>query len=158
MKSAPQIEEQKLIDLEDLSPFRKGLSELIAKGEIDPKMRSEIIKLVVHRIEILKDGFELQFYVGEAHYLALGKDPGASFFVPFFNQGPKTKKPSGGYPEGSVLKQPCQLSKNLLVKSSRRLTNGGPDRDRTDDLHNAIVTRSQLRYRPLRISAKTTPI
>lgn len=78
-------ESKKLIELEDLKLFRKGLSELISKGELDLEMRSKIIKLIVHKIEIMKDGFEIHFHVGEAHYKsALGDhSSSASFFVSF---------------------------------------------------------------------------
>ena len=40
----------------------------------------------------------------------------------------------------------------LLRISSKR--NGGPERDRTDDLHNAIVALYQLSYRPTLFGSK----
>jgi hypothetical protein len=115
----------KIVSLENLDLFRKGLSELITKGELESEIRTQIIKLIVHRIEILKDGFEIQFYVGEAHYdMALGNHPSASFFVPFFQtKTPKMKNPSGKLPKGLVTKQKNQTF--LSVVSSTRLTNGG---------------------------------
>jgi hypothetical protein len=53
------------------------------KGENDPKMRSDIIKLIVHKIEILKDGFEIHFHLGEAHNnnALQCQTLGATFFV-----------------------------------------------------------------------------
>jgi hypothetical protein len=47
-----------------------------------------------------------------------------------------------------------------LVPAGRTLENkiGGPDRDRTGDLLNAIQARSQLRYRPNELSAKHTMV
>jgi hypothetical protein len=47
-------EESQLISFESVELFRTGLRELITKGENDLEMRSKIIKLVVHKIEILK--------------------------------------------------------------------------------------------------------
>ncbi len=133
-------EESQLISFESLELFRTGLRELITKGENDLEMRSKIIKLIVHKIEILKDGFEIHFHVGEAHYnKALGNQtPSASFFVSSAQgSNPRThknKKPSEGIPsEGHKivfknLKEPaCQHSKNLVDTSSSRLTNGGGD-------------------------------
>lgn len=100
---------KKLIELEDLKLFRKGLSELISKGELDLEMRSKIIKLIVHKIEIMKDGFEIHFHVGEAHYKsALGDHSSSASFLCLFladqmeirkmrlsgePKAPKTKKP-----------------------------------------------------------------
>lgn len=137
--------EAKLVSFENLEIFRRGLKELIMKGELDPELRSKITKLIVHKIEILKDGFEIHFHVGEAHYnQALGKFPNASFFVSLAqgsNPGSfKNKKPSDGIPsEGFSLilngfnDSHRQLSKNLVDTSSRRLTNGGLGRNRTAD-------------------------
>lgn len=132
-------ESKKLIELEDLKLFRKGLSELISKGEFDLEMRSKIIKLIVHKIEIMKDGFEIHFHVGEAHYeSALGDhSSSASFFVSFSSQGPKNKKA----PEvliSEAIKSNLIGAKNFLHfqagARSRRLTNGGPNQSRTGDL------------------------
>jgi len=89
----------RLVSFENLEVFRKGLRELIQKGENDFSVRSAITKILVHKIEILNDGFEIHFHVGQAHYnQALGdQTPDASFFVSF-----------------------------ARCDSSRRLTNGGP--------------------------------
>lgn len=115
----------KLISFENLEVFRQGLKDLIMKGENDLKLRSLIIKIIVYKIEILKDGFEIHFHVGEAHFkAALGdKTPSAAFFVSYgkdISTSPlKTKKLSGG--------SPPEGRKNLLDIRSSRLTNGGGD-------------------------------
>ncbi len=138
------------VSFENLEKFREGLRDLIKKGESDPTIKSAIIKTVVHRILILKDGFEVHFHVGQTHYSALGDSPGASFFVSF--SYPKNKKPPAGIPtegkEPSLSGSELQASRFLKVSSSRRLTNGGPDRDRTCDLKHAMLPLSQLSYRP----------
>ncbi|MFN8945585.1 MAG: hypothetical protein ACK5WZ_13290 [Pseudobdellovibrionaceae bacterium] len=94
----------RLVSFENLEVFRKGLRELIQKGENDFSVRSAITKILVHKIEILNDGFEIHFHVGQAHYnQALGdQTPDASFFVSF-----------------------------ARCDSSRRLTNGGSGENRT---------------------------
>jgi hypothetical protein len=98
------------------------------RGESDPTIKSAIIKTVVHKILIMKDGFEIHFHVGQTHYSALGASPGASFFVSFST--PKNKKPSVGNPtEGSNFYSISPASHFLKVSGSRRLTNGGADRD-----------------------------
>jgi hypothetical protein len=114
------------VSFENLESFRRGLRDLIQKGESDPTIKSAIIKTIVHRILIMKDGFEIHFHVGQTHYLALGNSPGASFFVPFSTA--KNKKPSAGLPtEGSILESICPVSRNFKVSGSRRLTNGGEE-------------------------------
>ncbi len=139
-------QDRRLISFENLEIFRCGLKDLIMKGENDLQLRSLIIKIIVYKIEILKDGFEIHFHVGEAHFkAALGdQSPSAAFFVSYGKnmdlKSLKTKKPSGG--------SPPEGSKNLLDIRSSRLTNGGPDRDRTCDLCTASATLSQLSYRP----------
>jgi hypothetical protein len=136
------------VSFENLESFRQGLRDLIQKGESDPTIKSAIIKTIVHRILILKDGFEIHFHVGQTHYLALGNSPGASFFVSFSTS--KYKKPSAGLPtEGSILESICPESRNFKVSGSRRLTNGGGNRDRTCDLLNANQMLSQLSYAPV---------
>lgn len=133
-------QETKTINFESLEMFRFGLKDLIAKGETDLAIRSAITKIIVHKIEILKDGFEIHFHVGEAHYnRALGEQSSsASFFV---SKSIKKKKPSGGTsPDDfkfvfneSALKE-SQASRISLDTGSRRLTDGGPNQSRTGDL------------------------
>lgn len=78
-----KVEVQTPLGLQTHEIFKSGLENLIVRGENDPKMRSDIIKLIVHKIEILKDGFEIHFHVGQAHYdnALKGQTLGATFFV-----------------------------------------------------------------------------
>jgi hypothetical protein len=78
-----KVEVQTPLSLQTHEIFKSGLENLIMKGENDPKMRSDIIKLIVHKIEILKDGFEIHFHVGQAHYdnALKGQTLGVTFFV-----------------------------------------------------------------------------
>jgi hypothetical protein len=50
----------------------------------------------------------------------------------------------------------CPCLQLVTVGRTRRNKVGGPDRDRTGDLLNAIQARSQLRYRPTSVSAEHT--
>lgn len=131
--------EMKTISFESLEVFRSALIDLISKGENDLKTRSAITKLIVHKIEILQDGFEIHFHVGEAHYnKALeGQTSNAAFFVSFVNSSSqvgafKNKKPSElQSSEGLKFnvrseKQPLLNAQNIFSGiSSGRLTNGG---------------------------------
>jgi site-specific DNA recombinase len=119
------------VNLENLQLFRRGLKELIEKGESEPQTKSAIIKKVVHKIEIKKDGIEIHYHVGQTHYTQeLGQNPGSAFYIS--NQShlapvlahitPKTKTPSAGHSAGGNFS---------ASTSSRRLTNGGPGENRT---------------------------
>lgn len=133
--SSEDIQNHKIVEMEDFELFRKGLLDLLGKAEIDFDLRSKIIRLVVHKVEIMVDGFEIYFHVGETHFkMALGKEPSASFFVSFLrNHGAKNKKPSLGVPGEGLKLNSGQSAKNQMCERSTRLTNGGPNQNRTGD-------------------------
>ncbi|MGZ3803923.1 MAG: recombinase family protein [Pseudobdellovibrionaceae bacterium] len=79
-KEKPESDEP--ISLQSLSIFRKGLKQLIEKGEKDPSIQAAITKKVVHKITIQPNGFEIHFHVGKTYYTReLGKHPGSRFFA-----------------------------------------------------------------------------
>ncbi len=121
-----KVEVLEPLKLETYEVFKSGLESLIVKGENDPKMRSDIIKLIVHKIEILKDGFEIHFHVGQAHYnnALKGQTLGAIFFV----GSKKTKE------NPSVHGGPSQNLNFFKGVGSSRLTNGAVGRTRTCNL------------------------
>ncbi|MBL7554980.1 MAG: hypothetical protein JNM24_04090, partial [Bdellovibrionaceae bacterium] len=113
-------------------------------------MRSDIIKLIVHKIEILKDGFEIHFHVGQAHYdnalqgQTLGAIQGRGWIDKAGDNGlggkqsggnakggKKTKEnpsgllgPSGGFSNFGIESQNLNFFKRV---GSSRLTNGAGD-------------------------------
>ncbi len=131
-------------NFDSLESFRKGLRELIKKGEVEPAIKSAIIKQVVHKILIQKDGFEIHFHVGQNYVVsALGHRPGASFFVPLTTT--KQKPSPGVTEEGSFLLTATEASRIFKVSGSRRLKIGGLCKTRTCDLSHVKGTRYQLR-------------
>ncbi len=98
-------------------------------------IRSAIMKIIVHKIEIKPNGFEIFFNVGENHYKeALGLRPGASFFVSTDYNGHKNKKPSvelstEGLEFIGTVFNGLYATRNLKFFSSSRLTNGGSGRN-----------------------------
>ena len=132
------------VSFESLEVFRLGLRDLVMRGENDPEMRSRVIKIIVHKIEIMVDGFEIHFHVGQAHYETASEAlaSGASFFVPFSDGVTNRQAPKG------VIFDLNNSKKFLGVKRSTRLTNGGDNRDRTCDLKHAMLPLSQLSYIP----------
>ncbi len=114
--------DSKPINFESLEIFRRGLADLISKAEIDLAMQAALVKSIIHKIEVLVDGFEIHFHVGEAHYTqALGDySSNASYFL---------GSSKIVLNESEVLKY--SASRILMRDSSRRLTNGGPGENRT---------------------------
>lgn len=157
-----ELENSQLVSFESLELFRLGLRDLISKGENDPAMRLKITKLIVHKIEIMKDGFEIHFYMGQTHYNKVLGDqtPSTSFFVSMRqelhgsntltashfsahklqlrtdkNQKPSDGNPPEGFKNGFNLLKECERQASLFLgcDRSRRLTNGGPNQNRTGD-------------------------
>lgn len=123
-----------VISFESLELFRLGLKDLILKAEHDLDLRSKIMKLIVHKIEILTDGFEIHFRVGENHYTTALEEnsSNASFFVSFSDgagkKNPKNKKAPEVLGSGA-LKSNLKGAQDFLhfhaIARSTRLTNGG---------------------------------
>nr|BFD66927.1 hypothetical protein HAGR004_19490 [Bdellovibrio sp. HAGR004] len=162
-----KVEVQMPLKFETHEIFKSGLENLIKKGENDPKMRSDIIKLIVHKIEIQKDGFEIHFHVGQAHYenALKGQTLGATFFVYVKGIGwvdksemngieikgsKKTKEthsvvagPNNGFSNFGKQSQKLNFFKRV---GSSRLTSGANNWTRTSDLFHVKEARYQLRY------------
>ena len=131
-----------------------GLKDLILKAEHELDLRSKIMKLIVHKIEIIKDGFEIHFRVGENHYTTALEEfsSNASFFVSFSDgagkKSPKNKKATEVL-ASEALKSNLKRAQDFLhfhaIARSSRLTNGGLYWARTSDLFHVKETRYQLR-------------
>ncbi|MFN9069222.1 MAG: hypothetical protein ACK5V3_18505, partial [Bdellovibrionales bacterium] len=109
------------ISFEDLKSFRKGLRTLVAKGELDKAVQTEIIRKVVHKITIKPDGFEIHFHVGKAYY-SREPDQTGSRFLSFENGNKKSSgfsKPARG----------SQISDFFKDQGSSLLTIGDPTRN-----------------------------
>ena len=93
-----------------------------------------IIEQLIHKVELFPKGMKIHHYVGKKR-LTTAPEPnsGASYTV-LSDTLVGTRKES---------KKICE--KNV----SSSLTNGGPDRDRTDYLLTASQTLSQMSYEPL---------
>lgn len=112
LKNQPQPDD--VIALEDLTNFTASLKSLIKKANNSPETQTEIIRKIVHRIEIHKNGCDIHFHIGQRYYRQEfeEKDVGASKdakLIPLERFRPRT--------------QP--LPKFLKDNGSRRLTNGG---------------------------------
>ena len=118
-----EVQTDEVIPFDDFMKFTAHLKGLVTAADKDPAVQTEIIRKLVHKIEVTAKGFEIEFHVGK-HRIEreLGdKTPGSRAVCQISRPLPKFFKDSG----------------------SRRLTNGGHYRDRTDDLRNAIAALSQ---------------
>lgn len=52
---------------DDLNEFKKSIMQLL-KLQDDPEIRTKLIAKVVHRVDVTKDGVEIQFHIGSSHY------------------------------------------------------------------------------------------
>jgi site-specific DNA recombinase len=120
------------IAFKDYELFLKAIRQMAQKkdGEV---LKSKIIQQLVHKVEIMPNGFKIHFYAGETT-LRL-----KSLELDQIVKGDAQKAQVSGAPTSTFFNFQC----------SKRLTNGGPDRDRTDDLLHAMQALSQLSYRPL---------
>ncbi len=109
-------------------------------GEINEDLKSKIIKLFVHKVEVLPESYKLHLYVGRDH-LRLIQNEKAKQTAKYSIDGSDQKE------EGPGLASPGP-STIFYNFGSKRLTFGGSDRDRTDDLLHAMQALSQLSYRP----------
>lgn len=116
-----------VIPFEDFAKFTEYLRSLLRDADSKPELQMAIVKKLVNRIEITSKGFEIEFFVGKER---LRRELRASA------------------PGSADFRQSQPLEKFFSISGSRRLTNGGRDRDRTCDPHNAIVVLSQLSYTP----------
>ncbi len=52
--------------MQDFQRFLKAVSEILRRDD-NLKIRQKVIRLLVHRVNIIPDGFEVHFKVGESY-------------------------------------------------------------------------------------------
>jgi DNA invertase Pin-like site-specific DNA recombinase len=107
-----QLKPDDVIDLEDLMKFTASLKVLIKKADNKPEIQAEILRKLVHRVEIRKNGCEVHLHVGKRYYRQEFDDKELNP-----SERPHTRTP--------------YLPKFLKNNGSKRLTNGGATMART---------------------------
>ena len=80
-KEVAQEVSDEYVSLESLQEFTKGLRAMLDKGDQNPEIQAAIMRKIVHKIEVLPDGYEIFYHAGLNHYeKELGTTPGSSFF------------------------------------------------------------------------------
>ncbi len=118
------------ISLENLQMFTEGLRAMLDKGDQNPEIQAAIIRKIVHRIEVLPDGYEIFYHAGLNHYeQELGSQgglPGSTFFC--------AQSLSDGQSKALAsprLGRSQPLSKFSKSQSSNLFANGGGGGNRT---------------------------
>src|SRR5690606_29027959 len=88
------VAEDQYLDLTSLRAFTTGLKSQLEKADTNPDLQAAIFRKVVHRIDVLPDGYEIFYHAGIHHYQAeLGAEaPGSAFFCVQKRVGGATKK------------------------------------------------------------------
>ena len=120
-------------EMRDFRIFLESVRDIL-KNSDESKLRAKVVQALVRKIVVNQDGFEIHFKVGET-YIKI-------FLNETENQDLGQKKGAG------TLNSSPYSKKNLEVFGSSTCINGGRERDRTDDPHNAIVVLYQLSYAP----------
>jgi hypothetical protein len=100
----------------NLEEFTAGLRKQFEEGDTNPELQTAINRKVVERIELLPEGYEISFHVGQNHYRAeLGSNPGSAIF----SEVAKKKRPA-------LLREPClNANPKKNVAGSIFLLSGG---------------------------------
>lgn len=127
-KEVAQEVSDEYVSLESLQEFTKGLRAMLDKGDQNPEIQAAIMRKIVHKIEVLPDGYEIFYHAGLNHYeKELGTTPGSSFFrLDAINE-----KRLASLSLKRVRSQPCEIFSKKSVTSSTLLLTGGPTKNRT---------------------------
>lgn len=127
------------VSLDSLQTFTEGLRKQLDLGDSDPEIQNAIIRKIVHRIEVLPDGYEIFYHAGLNHYSAeFGDSPGSAPFSFAQNEKRLVPAPRRGGAE------PHFLFSGKSVAGSTLFLNGGRCRGRTCDIHLVRVALCQL--------------
>lgn len=121
-------QKEDVLSYNDFLQFTASLKALVKRAEEKPEVQTEIIRKVIHRVDVLKDGLQIQFHIGEYHYQ---KEFGTKLTSSTLEKSP-TQRRTWSTP----------LPKFLKDSGSKRLTIGAVGRTRTC---NPLV-RSQVLY------------
>lgn len=111
----------------ELSAYQSLVNSLGQLNAANPAIRTKIIELLVHKVRVTRDGFDIDFYAGESEI-----ERGLA------EAGPR---PSGG--AGSSKKETTEL---FQVGGSKVLLNGGSGQSRTADprVMNPVLSPTEL--------------
>jgi len=127
-----KIPTEEIIEFDNFIKFTTHLRDLVKKADRAPEIQTEIIRKIVHKVEVTLDGFEISFHVGKGHLKReLGPQHGsrdllATNGLVSNDRGEEKSAASGVRPSSRP------LSKFLKDRGSKRLTNGGPTRTRDE--------------------------
>ncbi len=115
------------VSLDSLKAFTEGLRKQLDLGDTNPEIQSAIIRKIVHKIEVLPDGYEIFYHAGLNHYQAeFGDSPGSAPFS--FAQ--KQKRPASSPLFGRRGRPDFFMPGKNVAGSTLFLIGGGDDHPR----------------------------
>ncbi len=124
-KRAEQGPRDEPVDVRSLETFTASFRALLAEADKNAEIRAAIIRKLVHRIEIKKDGCEIFFYLGRGHFERehLSEKQAGRLTETRITANAGVEKEKGGL----VLSKPPTkpLQKFFSDRCSKRLENGG---------------------------------
>ncbi len=110
------VEEDRYLDLSSLRAFTAALKLQLEKADTNPDLQAAIFRKVVHRIDVLPDGYEIFYHAGLHHFQQEfgAHAPGSSFFC------------AQNRPGGTKKEAPFSVPRDSKVQGSCMLTNGEP--------------------------------
>jgi len=116
------------VNLESLQAFTVSFRALLSEADKSPEMRAAIIRKVVHRIEVMKDGYEIFFHLGQAYFEreCPSETQAGKLTETQLTTATSPQKENGGLATARPPTKP--LNRFFLDSGSKRLENGGPCR------------------------------
>ena len=128
LRRAKKLPWDSFISMNEFNRFSSIFRTMVRKADDNFELQTAIVRKLVHKVVIQPKGIEIHFQVGKTY---LSRELGANA------------------PGSAGCRQVETPELFLKTSGSRRLTNGGRDRDRTCDPLNANQVLSQLSYTPL---------
>lgn len=105
------------VSYDSLQAFTESFRALLKRADLDQEIQTAIVRKVVHRIEVTKEGYDISFHLGQNYY--------EREFSPQMDQNTL----SAGKEKGALAltRAPTRPLEKFLSDSSKRLVNGGFD-------------------------------
>lgn len=105
-----------IVSIENLEAFTHGLRQQLEQGDTNQELQAAVIRKIVERIELLPEGYEISFHIGQNHYQAelrstLGS---AAFVAPKQRPLNATVRPAIGYHTPTFSPTPA-MTQNMVV-------------------------------------------
>jgi site-specific DNA recombinase len=74
MRAQCTASEEQKIGMDSLQKFTEGFRALLSQADSNPELQGAIIRKLVHRVEVMKDGYEIIFHIGKGYFEKVARD------------------------------------------------------------------------------------